>query len=254
MKKRYKSKIKRKISKFTKGLVSTIIDLILFEARLLGEIITNPAASHSLKVMLNKIDEKMGLASPKKKNAIYNARKEGWIKRDGTLTKEGREKLNRILPLRQKPARWNKKWYLAIFDIPEKMRRKRNILRERLKKLGFGKLQASVWLSSYNYLNNILEIIKFYKLEPYVILSGTDKLGQEESQDLSRRVWKLDEINVEYKKFIQKYSSQKEHSKFELEVDFYSIFKKDPQLPLDLLLSDWKGERAYKLYQKLSLS
>lgn len=245
-------KIKNQIPNLTKGLISNFVDFVLFETKLFEEFATDPLALRSLRLTLRKIHKVAGLTSIKERNAIYNARKAGWIKKDGTLTKEGREKLNQILPFYQRPRKWDGKWYLVIFDIPEKIKFKREILRGKLKKLGFGQLQASVWLSPFNYLNNILEIIKFYKLEPYVILSETDKLGQEGSRPLAQRVWKLNKINTKYKEFIQKYSPLKEYSKFELEVDFFSILRKDPQLPFDLLSPEWKGEEVHTLYKKLS--
>jgi phenylacetic acid degradation operon negative regulatory protein len=247
-----RNKIKNQISNFTKGLISNFVDLILFEAKLFEEFLMDPQALRSMKLMLKKFNKTTGLTSSSEKNAIYNAKKLGWIEKDGGLTKEGRRKLSQIIPSWQKVKKWDGKWYLVIFDIPEKIKSKRDILREKLKKLGFGQLQASVWVSPFNYLNNVLEIVKFYKLEPYVILSETDKLGQEESRVLAKRVWKLDRTNEEYKQFIQKYSSLKSYSKFELEIDFYSILGKDPQLPLDLLPVDWKGEEPFALYEKLS--
>lgn len=241
-----------KLVEFTKGLISNAVDLILFEAKLFEEILSDPQSLRSTRLMLKKFNRVVGFNDAREKNAIYNTRKAGWIRSDGTLTKEGREKLNQILPSWQESKKWDRNWYLVIFDIPEKIKRKRDILRENLKKLGFGQLQASVWISPFNYLNNVLEIVKFYRLEPYVILSETNRLGQEESQFLAKRIWKLEKINELYKQFIQKYSSLKEYSKFELQIDFYSILRKDSQLPLDLLPSDWKGKEAYRLHKELS--
>jgi CRISPR-associated endonuclease Cas2 len=40
-------------------------------------------------------------------------------------------------------------WKLVIFDIPEKHKKVRNILRAKLKQLGFKKWQNSIWLSPY---------------------------------------------------------------------------------------------------------
>lgn len=40
-------------------------------------------------------------------------------------------------------------WKLVIFDIPERQRRVRTLLRNRLKTLGFKKWQASIWVSPY---------------------------------------------------------------------------------------------------------
>lgn len=51
----------------------------------------------------------------------------------------------RILP----PKRWDRKWRVVIFDIPEKYKDLRNAFRERLRQLGLYQLQESVYVSPY---------------------------------------------------------------------------------------------------------
>lgn len=68
------------------------------------------------------------------------------------LTKEGKEKLDRyrIDLLRiEKPNKWDKKWRIIIFDIPIKKNKSRAMLRGRIKRLGFYKLQNSVFVHPY---------------------------------------------------------------------------------------------------------
>src|SRR3989338_2403463 len=70
-----------------------------------------------------------------------------------TITEKGRQQLN-ILEARdfnlQKPRRWDRKWRVIIFDIGEKQRRTRDQLRITLNKIGFVKLQKSVWVYPYD--------------------------------------------------------------------------------------------------------
>jgi CRISPR-associated endonuclease Cas2 len=40
-------------------------------------------------------------------------------------------------------------WKLVIFDVPEKHKKVRNILRAKLNQLGFKKWQNSIWASPY---------------------------------------------------------------------------------------------------------
>ena len=76
----------------------------------------------------------------------------GFVKNDNgiwTATKKGLEKLALRLPARTKrkikePAK--EKTLIIAFDIPERLRRKREWLRRELLNLGFIKLQQSVWL------------------------------------------------------------------------------------------------------------
>ena len=46
--------------------------------------------------------------------------------------------------------RWDKRWRMIIFDIPERYRKTRDKLRWMLKSLGFYQLQGSVWVYPYD--------------------------------------------------------------------------------------------------------
>ncbi len=65
------------------------------------------------------------------------------------LTPKG-EKTLRILKLqeyaRSRPRRWDKKWRVLIFDIPERRKGLRLKLRSTLRTIGFVRLQDSVWV------------------------------------------------------------------------------------------------------------
>ena len=45
--------------------------------------------------------------------------------------------------------RWDRKWRFVIFDIPEKHHLYRDALRDKLKRLGFFRIQHSVWTHPY---------------------------------------------------------------------------------------------------------
>ena len=68
------------------------------------------------------------------------------------LTRKGEERLAKykIGDLKiKKPLRWDKKWRVVIFDIREKKKHLRDLLRTLLDRLGFVKLQNSVWVYPY---------------------------------------------------------------------------------------------------------
>lgn len=89
------------------------------------------------------------------------------------LTKEGRRQA-KILDLLgssisfKKPKRWDKKWRIVIFDIPEKDRIFRDILREHLRNLRFYKLQHSVFVSPHPFEKPVLELVDIYSAKKYV--------------------------------------------------------------------------------------
>jgi DNA-binding transcriptional regulator PaaX len=48
------------------------------------------------------------------------------------------------------PKRWDKKWRMVIFDIPERRRESRDKIRSLVSRLGFLRLQNSVWVHPYD--------------------------------------------------------------------------------------------------------
>ena len=68
----------------------------------------------------------------------------------------------------KKPKHWDGKWRLVLFDIPEKNRLFRDILRGHLQTLKFLKLQYSVFISPHPFEKPILELISLYSAQPYV--------------------------------------------------------------------------------------
>jgi DNA-binding transcriptional regulator PaaX len=50
----------------------------------------------------------------------------------------------------RKPKRWDGKWRLLVFDIPERRKKSREQIRITLTQLGFRRLQDSVWVYPYD--------------------------------------------------------------------------------------------------------
>ncbi|MEK7147912.1 MAG: CRISPR-associated endonuclease Cas2, partial [Patescibacteria group bacterium] len=108
-----------------------------------------------------KAMHQVGLISSKRQSEIvYSSAsklaKKGLLKFNGKyyeLTKEG-EKYLRQLELRSfkldKPRKWDKKWRMIIFDIPEKKRKVRTQIRTIFASVGLLRLQDSVWVYPYD--------------------------------------------------------------------------------------------------------
>ncbi len=104
---------------------------------------------------------KMGLiASPRQKDVVANATerlvRKGLLKWNNSklrLTQKG-EKILRALTLSeytQKIIRkWDNKWRVLIFDIPERRKGLRKKIRNTLQAIGFVRLQDSVWVYPYD--------------------------------------------------------------------------------------------------------
>lgn len=88
-----------------------------------------------------------------------------------TLTPRGRERgvqfnLNNLSI--QKPRKWDGKWRVVVFDIPEEKRKIRNALRTRLKNLGFHELQRSVFVFPYPCDDEVNILVNVFNLQKCV--------------------------------------------------------------------------------------
>ena len=64
----------------------------------------------------------------------------------------------------QKPRRWDGRWRIVIFDVSEKRRHLRDTIRALVRKLGFMRLQDSVWVHPYD----CEELIKLIKTDLHI--------------------------------------------------------------------------------------
>lgn len=93
------------------------------------------------------------------------------------LTEAGREFL--LLSKNDEEIEWDGKWRIVVFDIPEKQRLVRDILRSRLKLWGFKPWQQSVWASKKNLTNKLRGLIKELSIEDWVLVIESDNAGKE---------------------------------------------------------------------------
>jgi len=83
------------------------------------------------------------------------------------------------------PKTWDKKWQMVIFDIPDKKKKERGALSEKLKDLGFYPLQESVFIYPYDCRDEVDFICNFLLIEHYVNYCVVDSVDKKEG-DLCR--------------------------------------------------------------------
>ncbi|MDP1722064.1 MAG: PaaX family transcriptional regulator C-terminal domain-containing protein [Candidatus Gottesmanbacteria bacterium] len=192
------------------------------------------------------------------------------------LTSAGSEKIVRDFPMLsfiKKP--WDRKWRVVIFDIAEVQRTTRNALRDKLRELGFGMLQESVWITPHDVGIDLREFLESKGLEDgaYVLEISAILAGDQES--LVRKVWKLDDLQESYQRVIDEANDmqrmyresgyrnqqQKDLQKLgnEKKVDqmrkirqrYIETLMSDPCLPRELLPNEWPAEKARRVVQYL---
>lgn len=175
------------------------------------------------------------------------------------ITDKGEKAVDKYLKPLSQTGKWDGKWRLVMFDIPESRRDVRDRLRRALTNLGLGILQASVWISPKNIRDDISEIaqkldignsLKFFEVSRN---NNLDKTIIEKS-------WNLPDLDDDYKKFIfdsdrvlktiekdpnPKYTAKKMIFIFSL------ILQKDPILPWEFRQKDELRNKAHDLYLRL---
>ncbi|MDP2684572.1 MAG: hypothetical protein Q8P20_06005 [bacterium] len=75
--------------------------------------------------------------------------------------------------------KWDGRWRILIFDIPEKERFKRSALRSKLNELGFKQLQQSVWVTPYPLPNFFSDFVADLRVRPYLFSITADHINRE---------------------------------------------------------------------------
>ncbi len=97
--------------------------------------------------------------------AVKNLRQTNGI----IITKKGMEKVLMVSAHPNKAGkRKDGKWLMIMFDVPEKMRASRNLLRSILQNLRYQKFQHSVWVTPYDVLEATEKILAMHLLDEYV--------------------------------------------------------------------------------------
>lgn len=114
--------------------------------------------------------------------ALTRLAHKGLVTFDGNgarITKTGELYLQKEGFLTEKHRKWDRKWRVVIFDIAETRKQKRNRLRDMLVRIGFFKLQNSVWVYPYD-REELIALIKLdYRLHTEVLYMIVDKIERD---------------------------------------------------------------------------
>ena len=95
------------------------------------------------------------------------------------ITDRGKQKIKRVLWDElsiNPPKKWDKKWRLVIFDIPEKFKMARNSLSKKLSEIGFYQCQRSVWIHPFPCLEEVEFIKDIFNIKPFVKIFIVDEM------------------------------------------------------------------------------
>ncbi len=124
--------------------------------------------------------------------AIRYAKLQGWLTFEETddgvrvaLTESGQLKWRKIevnSPLYE--IRWDGKWRLVLFDIPNDKKKEADYFRGHLRKMGFKQLQQSAWITPYPCQTQVVYLRQLYEIKQYVRILEVLAIDDEQSLKL----------------------------------------------------------------------
>jgi len=178
---KYEEKIKRNILNGAVDMTSLLFGFLMDFGEATIEIFLNP----SLYADLPMGSYRFSLQNQKPKEVtirqtISRMEKHGFIKKENgfyKLSSTGKY-LAQCIIKREKifQKKWDKKYRVVIFDIPEKKKQLRNWLRDELYELKYQKLQKSVFIGKFPLPDDLIKEIKTKKINKHVDYLLADKI------------------------------------------------------------------------------
>lgn len=244
------------------GLFSHAVDLALWTVIYLGEVgLPQPTSGQVWRAQIAADHYLYQVNYDVIKNALKMARRNGWIKArqrnaPPEITEEGKRRLAGVIPQYDEKRTWDGRMHLVTYDIPEKRKVDRELLREYLKRIGCAMLQESVWITPYNPIDLVRSFVDEKELSGTVIVSDMGKdgaVGEEDLRSLLVRIYNLERLNERYEEWFSSIGELDYIDHFAL-IRYLAILADDPQLPFPLLPPWWKGDKSNALVTSQLLS
>lgn len=204
------------------------------------------------------------------RQAIARTAGDGWIvsTRDGrrvrwVLTPTGRSLLSegaeRIYSAAGSQQTWDQSWLVVLASVPESQRKLRHRLQTRLAWAGLGNPAPGLWVSTHREREaEVQAIIADLELDSSA-MSFVGPFGEIGSQsELVDRAWDLKAIAEAYGEFLDEIADVQPgpgDPALLAQVALVHSWRRfpflDPQLPAELLPSDWIGHRARERFDAL---
>ena len=79
-----------------------------------------------------------------------------------------------------RPEVWDSKWRIIMFDIPEVLKKNRDAFATVMKRLGFEKLQKSVFICPFPCEGELKTLAKYFGIDACVVIILTEHIPNEQ--------------------------------------------------------------------------
>lgn len=174
------------------------------------------------------------------------------------LTDKGFQSLSLVFPFfRFLKDKWDGKWRVISYEIPEKKREIRDRLRREMQGWGLGPWHRSFWLTPHPILTTLKDLTSQKEEESFIQAFEADHLyGDREI--LIEKVWGKTNLDKQYRELFKKWhdilsSSEEKADKYKKVVSNYiDVLRQDPGLPKELVGESWIGFEGYNIFKEIS--
>ncbi|MFZ3102965.1 MAG: PaaX family transcriptional regulator C-terminal domain-containing protein [Desulfitobacteriaceae bacterium] len=178
------------------------------------------------------------------------------------------ESKKRIFHKFKPKEKWDGKWCILIYSIPQKKSKLSAELRKGLSWFGFGSMSYGVWLSPNKFCLDVLHLTEELGVKQFTEIFIADGRDLAQDRELVMNCWDIKKINHLYCQFIKEYRTTDQQlsekyannipdnicfqEKIALSHEFRKFPYSDPDLPRELLPQDWQGDEAAKVFDELA--
>ena|SRR3990167_9405353 len=152
---------------------------------------------------------------------------------------------------------WDGRWLIVLFNIPERQRKYRDILRNRLACIGFGRVQNSLWATARDVRFELEDLLEEDRIRRSVTMLRPTLDAEDTKQLVNAFEWDWEQLNVEYNAFIERadeFLRTRDHNpltaKF-LVYRFAKLLEQDPKFPSEFEPREYLRAKAHGRYDKV---
>ncbi len=173
------------------------------------------------------------------------------------------ERTHHMLTFGTTAPQWDGQWTVVAFSVPEQDRGLRTTLRSRLRLLGFAALYDGVWVSPHALGADAQLLLRELGIDTATVLRCAEVPGGARQGD-PVSAFDLTSLTREYHAFTERYETvldslaaglispaQALRTRTELRVAWRRFPETDPDLPAELLPSDWDRPRAQQVFLQI---
>lgn len=214
-----------------------------------------------------------GISERLVRTSVYRLVQDGWLQSTQigrrsyySLTDEGRERFEQAThKIYGEPVTtWDGHWCLVLLSAVDAQ--SKEIARKELGWLGFGALSANILAHPAPDMTDLdVAMSRLGAGDQLVVMTGQTVRNEQAMRTLARSSWNLDDIDARYAGFVKRFrplvadvgkkTPISPKTAFLIRTlliqEYRKVLLRDPQLPAELLPSDWHGTSAYQLCRNL---